>query len=130
LLLNFPTTEGTFEGRNKQRGKKTRMLVAASLEGLAQGNLLNSPRNPLKRDRFLKMHAVLTGLGGEGAPASVAVADDEVPELLVLLRRPQALPVLHLGLLASLARHGLIGGAEMSRTGQGERKEALAAWSR
>jgi hypothetical protein len=67
------------------------------------------------------MHAVLTSLGGEGAPASVAVADDEVPELLVLLRRPQALPVLHLRLLASLARHGLIGGGEMSRTGQGER---------
>lgn len=47
----------------------------------------------------------LTGLHGDGAPAAVAVAEDEVAELLVLLRRPQALPVVHLGLLARLAPH-------------------------
>jgi hypothetical protein len=78
----------------------------------------------------------------------VAVAEDEVAELLVLLRRPQALPVLHLGLLARLAPHFLLGwqwrnaAAEDESSGQGEgrRKElwraaggfggALALWCR
>ena len=50
----------------------------------------------------------LTSLDGQSAPAAVAVAEDVVAELLVLLRRPQALPVLHLGLLACLAPHYLL----------------------
>ena len=53
----------------------------------------------------LGWEGVLTGLDGDGAPAAVAVADDEVTELLVLLRRPQPLAVLRLGLLARLAPH-------------------------
>jgi len=47
----------------------------------------------------------LTGFGGERAPAAVAVEEDVVAELLVLLRRPQALPVVGLGLVARLAPH-------------------------
>jgi hypothetical protein len=47
----------------------------------------------------------LTGFGGERAPAAVAVADDVVAELLILLRRPQALAVVGLGLVAHLAPH-------------------------
>jgi len=50
----------------------------------------------------------LTSLDGQSAPAAVAVAEDVVAELLVLLRRPQALEVLHLGLLACLAPHYLL----------------------
>ena len=50
----------------------------------------------------------LTSLEGQSAPAAVAVAEDVVAELLVLLRRPQALAVLHLGLLACLAPHYLL----------------------
>ena len=93
---------------------------------------------------------LLTGLGGERAPAAVAVAEDEVAELLVLLRRPQALPVLRLGLLARLAPHCLLGwqrrnaAAEDECSGAGRREEegapgtgaaggfggALALWCR
>ena len=47
----------------------------------------------------------LTGFGGERAPAAVAVAEDVVAELLVLLRRPQSLAVVGLGLVARLAPH-------------------------
>jgi hypothetical protein len=50
----------------------------------------------------------LTSLDGQSAPAAMAVAEDVVAQLLVLLRRPQALPVLHLGLLARLAPHCLL----------------------
>jgi hypothetical protein len=47
----------------------------------------------------------LTGFRRERAPAAMAVAEDVVAELLVLLRRPQALPVVGLWLLARLAPH-------------------------
>jgi len=67
----------------------------------------------------------------------VAVAEDVVAELLVLLRRPQALAVLHLGLLARLAPHYYLlvasqrrnnvaaedAGAESSEQEEGGRKE-------
>jgi hypothetical protein len=47
----------------------------------------------------------LTGFRGERAPAAVAVEENVVAELLVLLRRPQALAVVGLGLVARLAPH-------------------------
>ena len=47
----------------------------------------------------------LTGFHGERAPAAVAVEENVVSELLVLLQRPQALAVVGLGLVARLAPH-------------------------
>jgi hypothetical protein len=49
--------------------------------------------------------AGLTGFGRKRAPAAVAVAENVVAELPVLLRRPQPLPVARPGLVARLAPH-------------------------
>ena len=47
----------------------------------------------------------LTSLCRDSTPAAEAMLEDVVPEPLVLLRRPQPLPVVHLGLLAGPAPH-------------------------
>jgi len=51
--------------------------------------------------------AARTGELGHGAPAALAVAEDEADELLVLLRRPRALLQPHL-VAARLPPHSLL----------------------
>jgi hypothetical protein len=80
--------------------------------------VLNSGRNAPEAPEFRSSHTRqecrrtqrrrvvgLTGFRGERAPAAVAVEEDVVAELLVLLRRPQALAVVGLGFVARLAPH-------------------------
>jgi len=66
---------------------------------------INRDRGEIDRARACMQLHVRTGELGHGAPAALAVAEDEADELLVLLRRPRALLQPHL-VAARLPAHG------------------------